>query len=105
MHNFISLVSTSSAIEAGHDDVLGACEVSSPADAEGMIYFLTTGSCIPGWKMPQNSAIYSPPILTSSIWKTFIADNFEPPKKGKLLNWANKKSATDWLQTAALLGH
>lgn len=86
MQNFIPLVSTSSAIKAGHNDLLGACKVSSPADPKRIIYFLTTGSCIPGWKEPQISGIYSPHILASSIWNTIIADNFQPLKKGKLLN-------------------
>lgn len=86
MHDFIPLVSTSSAVEAGHNDLLRARKVSSPADAEGISYFLTTGSCIPGWKVPQNSGIYSPRILTASILNTIIDDDFQPLKKGKLLN-------------------
>lgn len=90
MHNFIPLVSTSSAIKAGHNDLLSACKVSSPADPEDIIHFLTTGSCIPGKKVPQNSGINSPCILISSIWNTIIADNFQPVMK--IIIWQIKLS-------------
>lgn len=62
MHNFIPLISTSSAIKASHNDLLSASKVRSPVDLEGTIHFLTTGSCIPEWKVPQNSDVYSPSI-------------------------------------------
>ena len=83
VHDLIPLVPTPSAIEAGHNDLLGAREVSSPVDPEGVIDFLTTGPCVPGGKEPQNSG---PRSLASRIWNTIIADSFQPLMKGRLLN-------------------
>lgn len=47
MHDLISLVTTSSAIEASYYNVFCACKISSPVECEGSICFLTTGACIP----------------------------------------------------------
>lgn len=47
VHDLISLVTTSSAIEAGYYNVFCACKVSSPVECEGGICFLTTRACIP----------------------------------------------------------
>lgn len=76
VHDAVALVAAAPAVEAGHDDALRARQVRGPAEPEGLVYFLTAGSCIPWGKMPQNPGIYSPCILTSSIWNIITADNF-----------------------------